>query len=160
VSTEELQRARLDKSIKRKLDGNPLQDVMLLLVDFLETDSQESQTSEKEKRSTTSRLVYNASSQSLPDNQTSSSAEPPTSTPYTQPRLLLSYQTPDNKRKISETSFGTCSTETTPNKLMHPEAKVQSLQNKFVDAIINRLWWGQIDIGWAKGRHMFLTYAG
>ena len=85
MSTEELQRARLDKSIKRKLDGNPLQDVMLLLVDFLETDSQESQTSEKEKRSTTSRLVYNASSQSLPDNQTSSSAEPPTSTPYTQP---------------------------------------------------------------------------
>ena len=132
---------------------------MLLLVDFLETDSQESQISEKEKHSTTSRLVYNTLSQSLPDNQTSSSAVSPTSTPYTQPRLPLSYQTPDNKRKISETSFGTRSTETTPNKLMHPEAKVQSLQNKFVDAIINRLWWGQIDIDWAKGRHMFLTYA-
>ena len=34
------------------------------------------------------------------------------------------------------TSFGTCSTESTPNKLVHPETKMQSLQDVFVETLL------------------------
>jgi hypothetical protein len=63
-----------------------------------------------------------------------------------------------DKRNFSDTSFGTVSAETTPVKLKKPEAYVQSLQNTFVNTIVLELWYGQIDVPWAKGRHMFLTY--
>ena len=159
VSEEELQRARGDESIIQKLHDNPQQDVLLLLVDILEMDSEESQYLEKEKGSLTSAVIYHTMSEAVPEEQSSSSAIMPSTPPYSQPHFPLSYETPTNKRKISETSFGTRSTETTPNKLAHPEAKVQSLQNKFVDTIINKLWGGQINVSWAKGRHMFLNYA-
>ena len=58
---------------------------------------------------------------------------------YSSPRFPTSYETPDDKRKVSDTSFGTRSTETTPHKLIQPETGVQSLQNAFVTDIINHL---------------------
>ena len=60
------------------------------------------------------------------------------------PRYPTSYNTPSGKRRISETSFGSRSTEATPTKLVHPEAKVQALQDTFVKTIINTLWLGKI----------------
>ena len=128
----ELQRAWDDDYVIAKIKKNPLKHVLLSLVKLLETDSEESQVREKEK--------FKELSQ---QSQSQSSA---------------SFETPDHKRKISDTSFGTRSTDTTPTKLDQPEAKVQSLQNKFVDVIITELWAGKIHIPWAEGRRMFLTY--
>lgn len=144
--------ARVDDAVQEKLDENPLQDLMLSLVSFLETQSKESQERDVEK----GKKKVTTTSISIQQQQTLSSN--PLTLPYAQPRLPNSFETPDNKRKISNTSFGTRSTESTPNKLIHAEAKVQSLQTKFVDTIINKLWSGKIDIPWIQGRHMFLTY--
>lgn len=146
---------RTDESVEAKHYDNPLRNLMLSLVNLLETDSQESQDlkAEKGKRIATIRTI-NAS-----DELTSDTLGRPITPPYTEPRFPISFETPDNKPKISETSFGTRSTESTPNKLVHAEAKVQSLQNIFVQTIINELWFGKVVIPWAQGRHMFLTYA-
>ena len=76
----------------------------------------------------------------------------------TQPRYQSTFETPDNKRKISETSFGTRSTETTPQKLHQQEVVVQSLQNKFMDLLVNKLWLGKIDMPWVTGREMYMDY--
>ena len=152
VTEDDLRTARIDEAVQDKLYENPLQDLMLSLVSLLETRSKESQErdTEKEKRSVTTI--------SLSIEQENASSSRPLTPPYTQPRLPDAFETPANKRKISETSFGTRSTESTPNKLVHAEAKVQSLQSKFVDTIINKLWSGKIDMPWVQGRHMFLAY--
>jgi len=152
VTEEDLRTARINYAVKDKLDENPLQDLMLSLVSLLETQSKESQERDTEKGKNPG-ITPSVST----EKQKALSSRPITP-PYTQPRLPGGFETPDNKRKISKTSFGTRSTESTPNKLIHAEAKVQSLQTKFVDTIINRLWSGQIDIPWVQGRHMFLTY--
>ncbi len=124
---------------------------MLSLVSLLETQSKESQgDAEKGK--------IRMSTTSVPIEQQNTLSSRPITPPYTQHHLPTTFKTPDIKRKISETSFGTHSTESTPNKLVHVEAKVQSLQTKFVDTIVNNLWSGKIDIPWVQGRHMFLTY--
>lgn len=132
---------------------------MLGLVKLLETDSKESQSLEKDKGALTPAVIYNPIPAPLPHEQSSEPSRQPYFPLSSQPRFPHSYDTPDSKRKISETSFGTRSTETTPIKLVHPEANVQSLQNKFVDAIIEELWSGGIDVPWVQGRHMFLDYA-
>ena len=148
VTEEELQRLRGDTKLERKLYKSPLRDLILSLVDMLETDSEESQHLEKEKHTTSPVVLYNLIEPA--------DANPPPSTPQMQPAEFP--LAPTNKRKISNTSFGTRSTETTPTKLLQPEAKVQSLQNTFVKIIINTLWLGKVDVPWVKGRHMFLTY--
>ena len=55
--------------------------------------------------------------------------------------------------------MGQKSTETTPTKWTQPEAKVQGLLNSFVKALINGLWYGNIDMPWVKGRYMYMTYS-
>ena len=151
VTEEDLRMARMDDTVQDKLDENPLQDLMLSLVSLLETQSKESQERDAEK----GKNKVTTTSVSIEQKPLSSR---PVTPACTRPRLPNAIETPDNKRKISETSFGTRSTESTPNKLVHAEAKVQSLQTKFVDSIINKLWSGKIDIPWVQGRHMFLTY--
>ena len=130
---------------------HPLQDMMLGLVDLLEAESAESQSLERRKGSRSCQIVYETASISDSDDVQSSMAPEHYESPNTK-----SY---DAKRPISQTSFESRSTETTPNKLVQVEAKVQALQNSFVKAIINQLWLGQIGIPWATGRKMFLTYA-
>ena len=91
---------------------------------------------------------------------TTSDDFPRPQTPYSEPRFPTSFETPQtNKRNISETSFGSRSTESTPKKLIQAEAKVQSLQNAFVNDIINTLWDGWVKLYWVKGRRMRLQYA-
>ena len=154
-----MQRAWGDEFFKRTPYESPLQDLMLGLVDLLETDSEESQLMEKEKTSRSPKKICSPTSVSAPNERSTSIYNQPSTPPYSHSRFPQSYDTLDNKRKISDTSFGTGSTETTPTKLVHPEAKVQSLQNTFVKTMINKLWLGNIDVPWAKGRHMFLTYS-
>jgi len=106
ITEDELRRAWDDDDIATKIDENPLKPVLLSLLDIFNVESLESQLREKKK-------VKRITQQS---------------------RLLSpsSFKTPNHKRKISETSFGKRSTETTSTKLDQPEAKVQSLQNNFV----------------------------
>ena len=125
---------------------------MLGLVDMLEADSEESQSLEREKRAFSSQAIYESTL--IPASE-SSTTFISTSAPHFH---SSSYRTPDKKRKASQSSFEVHSTETTPNKLIQPEAKVQALQNSFVKNIINHLWFGEINIQWARGRRMFLTY--
>src|SRR5208282_5194443 len=49
ITEDELRRVRGDRSLEKKLRYSPLQDLMLSLVDLLETDSEESQSLEREK---------------------------------------------------------------------------------------------------------------
>jgi hypothetical protein len=153
ITEDELRMTRRNEDIEEKLYNGPLRDFMHFIVDLLETDSEESQSREKEKGTMTPTIIYSPMSDSQLDRGSSTSSTSPT-----QPRYPSTYVTPTTKRKISDTSFETHSTETTPTKLVQPEAKVQSLQNTFVNTIINKLWYGKIDIPWARGRHMFLTY--
>jgi hypothetical protein len=149
VTEEDLMMARVEESFEIKHADNPFLSLILRLVDLLETDSKESQELVTEKGKKVATVTYSVA--------TTTSTEPAESS-TTQARFPSSFETPNNKRKISETSFGTRSTETTPNKLVHPEAKVQSLQNTFVNTVIDKLWIGKIGIPWAQGRRMFLTY--
>jgi hypothetical protein len=155
ITEEDLKTLRTDESVEAKHYKNPLASLMLSLVNLLETDSQESQdlAAGKGKRVTTIRTI------SVSDETIAEPLIQPTTPPQTQPHFPTSFKTPDSKRKISETSFGTRSTESTPNRLVHAEAKVQSLQNTFVQTIIKALWFDKIVIPWAQGRVMFLTYA-
>jgi hypothetical protein len=157
ITEDELRRLRGDKSLENKVRRSPLRGLLLSLVDLLETDSEEFQALEKQKGALSLAVAHAPSSTMSIAGGESPSILPSTPT-YSQPRFPQSYDAVDNKRKLSETSFGTRSTETTPIKLVHPEAKVQALQNTFVKTIIDTLWVGKVDIPWAKGRHMFLTY--
>jgi hypothetical protein len=159
VTEEDLQNFRDDEDVKMKLEDSPLEYIMEHLGGLLETDSAESQSREKEKTSKTQLEVV------LPDNphglhhQVSTLDGRPVTPQDTHPRLPKSFkQTPGQKRNISDTSFGTRSTETTPTKLVHSEPKVQALMDTFVHTIIRKLWQGKIDIPWAEGRRMFLSY--
>lgn len=154
VTEEELQMFRGNESLEEKLSGSPLRDMMFSLVDPLETDSEESQSQEKQKNTMASTIIYNPISISQIAEYTPAPSIPPQS----QLHYPISYYTPSGKRKISERSFGNHSTETTPAKLIHPEVKVQALQNTFVKIIINTLWLGKINIHWARGCQMFLAY--
>jgi hypothetical protein len=159
ITAEELRRYRSDDDVRDKVNENPLQSVFKVLVQIPETESQESQERQKHKFKHTSAAVHAATTVPVVtvehDQNPSSGGRP--STP--QSRFAeSSFETPELKRKISDTSFGLRSTETTPPKLAKPEASVQDLQNKFVETIINKVWRGQIDVPWAQGRKMFLDY--
>jgi hypothetical protein len=125
-----------------KLDENPLQYVLLSLVDLLEIDSEESREREKEKVKQIPPALYSLVSAALPISQGSVLRGPASTPQYAGSQFTSSFQTPDHNRNISDTSFGTRSTDTTLTKLDQPGAKVQSLQKKFVDAIITKLWLG------------------
>jgi hypothetical protein len=153
ISEDDLRSARGNYRLKEKLYMNPLQDLMLGLVDMLEAESEESQSLEREKSAVPALVTYEATSTVASDG-TGFSSTPARA----QSQPPSSYTTPAKKRPISQTSFEAHSTETTPNKLVQPEAKVQALQNTFVRNIINQLWLGDIPIPWARGRTMLLTY--
>ena len=151
-------KVRFDDEVQDKLDANVFQSLFLTLADMRETGSKESQEREAKKRRQVDVIVDTSVPYSIPEEISSSQPITTPTLPYDKPRFPVGNKTPDNKRNISDTSFDAHSTETTPTKLVHPEAKVQSLQNEFVKTILSKLWWGQVDITWAKGRHMFLTY--
>ena len=56
----------------------------------------------------------------------------------------IKYFIQEQQTEVSETSFGSKSTEMTQTKLQQPEAKVQRLQYQFVRTIIGKLWQGEI----------------
>src|SRR5438552_38545 len=98
------------------------------LSSVLTTESQESNVLETTKNKQEPKSVSLAFSQPVSEQSTSSERTEHPSTPSEiQPRFpQSSYQTPVNQRTTSGSSFGTKSTETTPNKLVHAEPKVQA----------------------------------
>ena len=156
VTEDDLRRYRGDKRVRSKFNNNVLQDVFLCLVKLLETDSEESQSLQKDKAARGPIVVYAPPSTPPPASVHSFSSP----LPYAQPRLPQSFETVNhNKRKLRDTSFGNKSTETTPTKLKQPEPNVQFLQDTFINRLLNKLWDGQVSIPWARGRFMFLTYS-
>ena len=134
----------------------PLEYLIPTLSNLLTTDSQEFKALETMKIKQQPDVVHHQ----LPEQQTRSDSERPCTPPEMQSRFLQSsFQTPVNHRTPSGSSFGTRSTETTPNKLVHAEPKVQALQNEFVKCILTKLWTSQIHLSWVKGRRMSLIYA-
>jgi hypothetical protein len=132
-----LSNAHCDPSIRRKFLMGPLRDLMFCLVAMKNTDSQESQDLERGKGKQAHAVVLKPVPESVPSAQVLSLDESSTTPPSSQPLFpVSSYQTPDHKRKISQTSIEELSTEATPHKLLQPEAKVQSLQDTFVHTII------------------------
>ena len=156
ITEEELLRTRSDEEVKLKLSESPLGQFLFGLVSILETDSQESQSLEKAKN--TISPVKASPTLPSPDHGNDNPLPDLPSTPSPRQHVKQSDEPVNHKRKISDVSFLTSSTETTPSKLSQREALVQSLQNAFVEEIVKILWLGQIDIDWAKDRKMFLTY--
>lgn len=176
VSLEELQRFRNDPEVIDKVYDSPLQALFLALVDLMETDSQESMEMMAGLRTKSATTTKPGSHEidSSPDqigsiaiaSYTSQVLAPEIPPPFMQhsdhPRYPTSYVTPTKKRNISETTDSTIptrSTESTPKKMYHPETKVQSLQNKFMETLIQKVWKGTIAVPWVRGRKMFLTYS-
>jgi hypothetical protein len=78
----------------------------------------------------------------------------------TGPRMPSTVTVTPKKRNISDTSFGTVSTETTPTKLAKPEQHIQQLQDTLVSDILVYVYGGgDIPVRWAEGRELYLTYA-
>jgi hypothetical protein len=149
-------RTRSDDAVKLKLSESPLCQVLFDLVELIETDSQESQLLEKEKHAVSP--VVATSTMPAPDLADNPLPETPSTPPPRQPHFPPSDEPVSHKRKISEVSLPSSSTETTPSKLARREALVQSIQNSFVSDIVKKLWLGEIGIPWADNRHMFLSY--
>jgi hypothetical protein len=147
VSREVLDTWHTNRNIRKKYSPSPLQDLLVNLASLHETSSQESQDLDKQKGKQISQVSYNPST-----------TEPPSTPRSSQPCYPTSYQTPDNKRKVSEASLETRSALTTPKKLLQPEAKIQALQKDFIEVILNKVYYGHVGIYWAKGRHMHLSY--
>lgn len=63
------------------------------------------------------------------------------------------------KRNISDTSFGTRSTESTPTKLVKPETDIQQLQNDLVGDVLEALYDKvHVKVTWVRGRKLNLCY--
>jgi len=148
VTREVLMTWHSNRKLRKKFLYSPLLDLLVNLASLHETPSQESQDLEKEKGKQRPQVSYNFSSTESPSTPRSS-----------KPRYPISYETPDNnKRKASEASLENRSALTTPTKLLQPEAKIQALQTYFIEVILNRVWGGHIDVHWARGRQMHLSY--
>ena len=95
ISEEELQRARKDNSIKRRVYKSLLRDVLPRLVDLLETNSEESQSLGGKKDNLMSAVIDNVLSQLLSNERTFSKSLVVISfaSSYSQPRFPVSYQT-------------------------------------------------------------------
>src|SRR5208282_2714086 len=113
-------------------DG-PLKYLVPTLSSLLTTESHESNALETTKSKQEPKIVQLPFS--TPRPTCSDGGERPSTPTETQQCPPQSYQTPVNQRTASGSSFGPQSTETTPNKLVHAEPKVQALQNKFVECI-------------------------
>jgi len=157
-----------------ELQDNLLSGVYFQLADLLETASREAQEKEtvKKRRKITaepppridSAAPLTPLTHAIPlDSFSNTSAIPESdhSTTFTSnpPRYPNSFETPQKKREFSGSSMGQRSTETTPKKWIRSEAKVQSLLNTFVNTLVHKLWFGNIEMPWVQGRYMFMTYS-
>jgi hypothetical protein len=159
VTEEILKSYDMDESIRDRYFLTPVEYLVPSLVNMLATDSKESQDLEAKKNKQIPTLVHNPLPVSIPEKPTSVESGRPCTPTESLPRLpQSSYQTPVQQRTVSSASFGTQSTETTPNKLIHAEAKVQSLQNDFVKCVLSTLWSSRIQLSWVSGRKMYLVY--
>ena len=70
-----------------------------------------------------------------------------------------SYPVTPHKRKESDTSFGTRSTETTPKRMKKPETHIQNLQSTLVDDVLEAIEKRNfIKVEWPRNRVLHLTY--
>jgi hypothetical protein len=160
--TEEMLRkwSTVDETTQILWGEGPLEYLLPTLSNLLTTDSQESKVLETTKSKQEPKVIPHPFPSSSPQRPIPPDDDRPSTPTQITPRFpQSSYQTPTGQRTASGSSFGTHSTETTPNKLVHAEPKVQALQNKFVECILTKIWTSQIHLSWVKGRRMSLVYS-
>jgi len=92
-------------------------------------------------------------SQEAHDRVSEQAIKPPsTSSTAALPRLPSTISVTPQKRNVSDSSFGTHSTDTTPTKWVKPEASIQHLQNLLVSEVLFHLHRGKVPINWVRGR--------
>ena len=146
---EELRRLHNDEKVKCKAAKSVLRDLFLTLIGTMVTESQESMDRLLELRTKpiTIKLPPLPVDNVVTSDSISSDASQPDDTQIP-PHLLQtfdllpSFTAPAKKRNISDITESTMpsnSTETTPKKMYHPKTKMQSLQNKFIETLINTI---------------------
>jgi hypothetical protein len=143
VTLEDLQS---DEAVD-KVIGNPLKHTFVVLIDMLIQRSQEAIDREAErnkaKREAKTARKPTKDETSIGDDVQSTSDPPSSSTMPCTP----------HKRHISETSFGSRSTETTPTKMESPEKNVQYLQDTLVREVIDAVFGPPyVHVKWPRGR--------
>jgi hypothetical protein len=161
--------SRRQQEVTLRVRGNPLSSVFLSLKKFLVSSSAEaidlshaktrSRTPSPKKRTKISNQAIDEEyiSHEVPLAQTitvPSSISPPMT-----PRGTSPPTTPLGKKRVSSgESYGFVSTETTPNKINHPESLIQALQNRLIETLIEHVWRGAVNVLWAQNRYMYLDY--
>ena len=162
ISSDDLH--KLGDKTKAKLHVNPLQNTFECLRDVLLQRSMEAQKREarrakwareaKKARDAKEADVKESTTMNLPSTfQSPLSGTQPVLPETHKSSTLLNTFTP-TKRKVSETSFGTSSMETTPSKLTSPEANIQELQNSLVRDVLKTLYdEAAAPVSWARNRN-------
>jgi hypothetical protein len=140
------------KELATKLKNNPLKRTFqclgfILIQQSKEARERESERAKAEREARVARKLATTNSTTQPGIPS-----PPIRQPSTFP-------TTPQKRNISDTSFGARSAETTPTKLVKPEAEIQRLQSTLVDDILEALYdQSFIEVEWAEGRELTIQY--
>jgi hypothetical protein len=144
-----------DSSSREKLYSNPFKYVFYILEGILMQHDQEEKGREaiKTKEAKAAKEAKTSTNANVPSTFESGLYGTQLGVSGTRgPNTLPTTATP-TKRKVSETTFGTQSTETTPTKMTSPEASIQNLQNQLVNEVLLALYHNvAVPVSWAKNR--------
>jgi hypothetical protein len=150
------------KDLVRKFLLNPLLPVFSLFADFYISTSAEAldlSRSETRLRSASPKKKAKVSNSHEYGEMTSPDD---LSSIHTSPEIALEDSSPTtpppNKRVFSGESYGQQSTETTLQKMNHAEPLTQALQNALIGILLTQVWFGEVQIPWARNRKMYLDY--
>jgi hypothetical protein len=157
ITHDDLLAIRSDE-VEEKLVGNPLIDTLESLGRIITDKSPESAAREAAKlREAKEAKVTQKSDGPGPLKSITISKLDTADSPL--PRQPSTFASTPQKRNISDTSFGTRSTETTPTKLAKPETDIQELQNDFVKDVFRALYGKRrVKVEWPRGRKLNLCY--
>lgn len=150
ITHDELLAIRSDE-VEEKLAENPLADTLETLGRILTDRSLVSVAREAVERQKAKDAKKSQISQIPNPSKTITVSKPDASDPSS-PRQSSTLPSTSQKRNISDTSFGTRSTETTPTKLIKPETDIQHLQDILVANIL-RVLYGKlhVKVTWPRG---------
>ena len=165
VTKEELLIWSEDDEVIRRWRKNPLGYFMQVLATALETESKTAENRRKEKERTRKKPKLSE----IHSVQTSYDIPPsPIADIVTLTSTLSSMSATtesvvsEHKRTVSAAttaSYGASSTDSPPRIIDKPESDVQTLQNTFVQLVMQAIWGVGVPIPWAQGRKMWLDYA-
>ena len=139
----------------KRFDRHPFRPTIEALRGCLTQRSQEAH-----DRDTEQALLARIAKSQRETDPPSTSAGTPETPAGSLPRLPSTIYVTPQKRNVSDSSFGTHSTETTPTKWVKPEASIQHVQINLVEDVLFSLYRGNVPISWARGRRRlpFIQY--